>query len=64
MISIKNHVKSRNTLCTGSYKIFRYCGGNHLKRISTHLYFIIYNEINISHYDIQKHVSYKNGTPE
>ena len=60
MFHIRNDVKTTNMLYTGSHISFPILWGKHLKRMSTHLYYIIYNEINLSHSDIQKHVSDKN----
>ena len=37
----------------------RHMGGKKLKRILTNLYFFTYNEINLYHSDIQKHIFYE-----
>ena len=51
-------MKSTNTLCTGSHKIFRYImtfeGGGFLKAIVMYLYCFKYREIKIFHSDVQK----------
>ena len=60
MTAIKNNVKGANIIFTGSHNNFRYIGfygAKILKPILTFLYSTKYNEVNICHSDIQKHVS-------
>ena len=59
MFPYENDIKSTNILCIGSHKSFPILCGNSLKCILLYLYCINYNEINICHSDIQKHVSYE-----
>ena len=61
MFSIKNGINTTSFLYTESHKIFPVLCGKFLKSILLYLYFINYNEINMYHSDIQKHVSYKNS---
>ena len=59
MFSIKNGINARSILYTGSHKSFPILCGKFLKRILSYLYCMNYNEINIHHSDIQKHVSHE-----
>ena len=64
MFFIKNIVKSENILCTGSHKFSRYIWFQReffLKRSLTYLYWTKYNDFNLSHLNVQKHASFKNG---
>ena len=62
MNRIENGMDTTNGLSTETHKIFRYItayGGKCLKPILTYLDCTKYNEINISHSDLQKHVAYE-----
>ena len=61
---IDNGIGTTNDLSTETVKIFWYITGEkwgekYLKRILTYLHSTKYNEINMCHSHIQKHVSYK-----
>ena len=59
MFSIMYSINTTSILCTGSQKSFPILCGNSLKCILLCLYYINYNEINICHLGIQKHVSHE-----
>ena len=62
MVRIKEIIKSKNILHTVSYTFFfslRRMGKKFSKRILAYLYCSIYNEINMRHSAVQKHVSSK-----
>ena len=58
MFSIKNGINTSSLLHTESHKSFPVLCGKFLKSILLYLYCINYNEINMYHSDIQKHVSH------
>ena len=58
MFSIIHNINTTSILQTGSHKRFPTLCGNYLKCILLYLYSINYNEINMHHSDIQKHVFY------
>ena len=59
MFSIKNGIKTTSILHTESHKSFPILCGNFSKRILSYLCYVNYNEINIHHSDIEKHVSHE-----
>ena len=59
MFSIMYNINTTSILNTGSHKSFPILCGNSLKCILLYLYCINYNEINIFHLGIQKHVSHE-----
>ena len=56
---IGNGIQRINILYTGSHKSFPILCGNSLKCTLLYLYRIIYNETNICHLGVQKHVSHE-----
>ena len=58
MFSIMYSISTTSILYTGSLKSFPNLCGNSLKYILLYLYCINYNEINIYHSGVQKHVSH------
>ena len=59
MFSIMYNMSTTSILYTGSHKSFPILCGNSLKCILIYLYRIYYNEINVCHLGIQKHVSHE-----
>ena len=59
MFSIMYNISTTSILYTGSHKSFPILRGNSLKHILLYLYCVNYNEINVCHLCIQKHVSHE-----
>ena len=59
MFSIIYNINTTSILYTGSHKSFPILCGNSLKCILLYLYCINYNEINVCHLGMQKHVSHE-----